>query len=52
MKIYHGFFISESEYVSNLDGLVKNLAEKINLDLMCLKCDNKGTKEFKVPSAV
>jgi hypothetical protein len=31
---------------------VKYLAEKINTGLMCIECDNKGTKDKKTPEAV
>ncbi len=33
-------------------GLIHYLAQKINIGLLCLYCENKGTKDFKYPEAV
>lgn len=52
MEINHGFFVVESSYVKNLSGLLKYLAEKINIGLLCIQCENKGTKDFKTGAAV
>ena len=52
MSSSHSFFISEEKYLINLEGLLKYLAEKINLGFLCIYCDNQGTKGFKTGSAV
>ena len=52
MRLSHSFFISEEKYLTNLEGLLKYLAEKINIGLLCIYCDNQGTKGFKSGSAV
>lgn len=52
MRISHSFFIIEETFLTNLQGLLKFIAEKINLGLLCLYCDNKGTKGFKTAEAV
>lgn len=51
MEKFHGFFVAEANYVSDLPGLIKYLAEKIHLGNICLECDNKG-KDFKSGEAV
>ncbi len=35
-----------------MEGLLRYLAEKINKGLLCVYCDNKGTKGFKSADAV
>jgi len=35
-----------------MKGLIKYLAEKINIGLLCVYCENQGTKDFKVAEAV
>jgi len=52
MQTSHGFFISEHRYCTNPEGLVKYLAEKINIGLLCLYCENQGTKGFKSAEAL
>lgn len=52
MKNIHSFFISEQEYCTNKEGLLKYLAEKINKGLLCLYCENKGTKDFKTAASL
>ena len=52
MQSSHSFFIAEEKFLINLDGLLKYLAEKIQIGLLCLYCDNKGTKGFKIGTAV
>lgn len=52
MKIAHGFFISEFEYIKDLKGLLNHLASKISVGLQCIYCENKGYKDFKYPEAV
>ena len=52
MNIKFGFFIREEKYISDLPGLLKYLAEKINIGLMCIYCDNKNTKGFSTAEAV
>lgn len=32
--------------------MIKYLAEKINIGIMCIYCENKQTKDFKSPQAV
>lgn len=52
MRVAHSFFISEEKYLTNMEGLLKYLAEKINVGLLCIYCDNQGAKGFKSGSAV
>ncbi len=52
MRSSHSFFISEEKFLTNLEGLLKYLAEKINVGLLCIYCDNQGTKGFKTGTAV
>lgn len=52
MEKKHGFFIPEKKYVSDMKGLLKYLAEKINIGLLCIECENKGYKDFKTPEAL
>jgi pre-60S factor REI1 len=52
MKKTHSFFISEQEYCKNIEGLLLYLGQKINIGLLCLYCENKGTKDFKNPQAL
>lgn len=52
MEKAHGFFIIERKYVIDLKGLIKYLAEKINIGMLCIQCENKGTKDFKSGEAV
>lgn len=35
-----------------MEGLIRYLAEKINVGLLCIYCENKKTKDFKSPQAV
>lgn len=52
MRKSHSFFISEEKYLINLEGLLNYLAEKINIGLLCIYCDNQGTKGFKTGAAI
>ena len=52
MKQVHSFFISEEDFCVNKEGLLRYLAEKINKGLLCLYCENKGTKDFKTASSL
>jgi pre-60S factor REI1 len=52
MKTVHGFFYCEELNLVDESGLLQYLAEKINVGLMCIYCENKGTKDFKTPEAV
>lgn len=47
MQNTHSFFISEEKFLVNLNGLLKYLAEKIHIELLCPYCDNKGFKTGK-----
>ena len=47
MKKRHSFFISAEEQCENKEGLLKYLGDKINKGLMCLYCENVGTRGFK-----
>jgi pre-60S factor REI1 len=38
----HGFFIPDVEYLTDLEGLVAYLAEKVKLGHFCLYCNGKG----------
>jgi pre-60S factor REI1 len=46
MSTLHGFFIAQSSYCRDVKGLLLYLHEKIEVGLMCLYCENKGTKDF------
>jgi len=52
MQAKHSFFIPAIEYVCDLNGLLHYLAEKIQVGLLCIFCDNKGCKAFKTGQAV
>ncbi len=52
MKKVHSFFISEEKCCKDVEGLIKYLAEKINIGILCLYCENKGTKDFKSSEAL
>lgn len=49
MRTAHGFFFAEDTYLVDKKGLVKYLAEKINVGLMCIQCE---TQEKKSAEAV
>ncbi|KAI9271447.1 non-SMC mitotic condensation complex subunit 1 [Sporodiniella umbellata] len=51
MKIYHGFFLPDIEYLEDPKGLVTYLSEKIVNDFTCLYCNGRG-KEWKSLFAV
>ncbi|CAO3702375.1 unnamed protein product [Rhizopus stolonifer] len=51
MKIYHGFFLPDIEYLEDPKGLVTYLSEKISNDFTCLYCNGRG-KEWKSLVAV
>jgi len=48
MNKVHGFFLSDPKYLVDTEGLLKYLAEKINIGNLCLYCENVGTKDFKI----
>lgn len=52
MNICHGFFIPDKEYLVNCKGLLNYLGRKITKGLLCIYCNNKGTKGFKNKQAV
>lgn len=52
MRRAHSFFILDDNFLINVEGLLKYLAEKINKGLLCIYCDNKGTKGFKSADAI
>ena len=51
MSKAHGFFIPDSEYLSDLPGLMAYLADKVSVGNICLYCNGKG-KGFHTTSAV
>lgn len=52
MKEEHGFSIYEDKYNNDVEGLLNYLSEKIHKGLICLYCNNKGTRDFKTPESV
>jgi pre-60S factor REI1 len=38
----HGFFIPDAEYISDLEGLITYLGEKVGIGHVCLWCNEKG----------
>lgn len=48
----HSFFVAAQEYCTNVAGLLKYLGNKINKGLMCLYCENAGTKGFHTREAL
>ena len=51
MSQEHGFFTPDLEYLTDLDGLMGHLAEKVGVWNMCLYCNEKG-KMFHSVEAV
>ncbi|CEG80213.1 hypothetical protein RMATCC62417_14582 [Rhizopus microsporus] len=51
MKVQHGFFLPDVEYLEDPKGLVAYLADKIINDFVCLYCNGRG-KEWKSLVAV
>ena len=47
----HGFFLPDLEYLEDIEGLMKYLAEKVGVGCMCLYCNEKG-KTFLSVEAV
>jgi pre-60S factor REI1 len=47
----HSFFVPDLEYLSDLEGLVKYLGEKVSVGNVCLFCSGKG-KSFWSMEAV
>lgn len=47
----HGFFIPDIEYLSDLEGLIKYLGEKVSVGNICLYCNGKG-RQIKSLEAV
>jgi pre-60S factor REI1 len=52
MRIQHSFFITDQIYCKKVEGLIGYLAEKINIGLLCLYCENQGIRDFKSAEAV
>lgn len=48
MSKSHGFFIPDIEYLTDLEGLLKYLGEKVGVDNMCLYCNEKGKTFYSV----
>lgn len=42
MQLVHSFFIPDVDYLSDLEGLLKYLGEKITVGWTCLTCNGKG----------
>jgi pre-60S factor REI1 len=51
MTRFHSFFIPDAEYMSDLEGLITYLGEKVGIGLRCLWCCDKG-KRFKTLHSV
>ncbi len=50
MSKAHGFFIPDSEYLSDLPGLVSYLADKVSIGNICLYCNGRGKGFHNVES--
>ena len=48
----HSFFISSAEQCTDLTGLMKYLGEKVQKQLICLDCNNEGTRGFQSAEAL
>lgn len=42
MSTVHSFFVPDTEYVVDLDGLLRYLGEKVARDFICLWCNDRG----------
>lgn len=51
MTVKHGFFIPDVEYLTDLEGLIAYLGEKVGIGHLCLWCNEKG-KAFHSLQAV
>lgn len=51
MSIAHSFFIPDTEYLQDLNGLLTYLGEKVAVGNVCLFCNGKG-REFRTIEAV
>uniref|UniRef100_T1IQQ3 C2H2-type domain-containing protein n=1 Tax=Strigamia maritima TaxID=126957 RepID=T1IQQ3_STRMM len=51
MTTEHSFFVPDVEYLADLEGLIKYLAEKVSCGNMCLWCNEKG-KAFHTTKSV
>lgn len=51
MRVAHSFFINDFKFCSDVEGLLKYLAEKIQKEIMCIYCENKG-RDFQTPEAI
>jgi len=52
MRLQHSFFISDVKYLTDLNGLLKYLGEKIHRGCLCIYCENHQCKDFKSGEAV
>ncbi|KAL5007591.1 hypothetical protein ScPMuIL_016397 [Solemya velum] len=51
MSLKHSFFIPDAEYLTDLEGLITYLGEKVGVGHLCLWCNEKG-KTFHSPQSV
>ncbi|XP_053374510.1 cytoplasmic 60S subunit biogenesis factor ZNF622-like isoform X2 [Mercenaria mercenaria] len=51
MTVKHSFFLPDADYISDLEGLVTYLGQKVGLGNVCLWCNEKG-KRFYTTEAV
>ncbi|XP_041365417.1 zinc finger protein 622-like [Gigantopelta aegis] len=51
MTVKHSFFIPDAEFVSDLEGLITYLGEKVGVGRVCLWCNEKG-KSFHSTKSV
>ncbi|XP_064614151.1 cytoplasmic 60S subunit biogenesis factor ZNF622-like isoform X2 [Liolophura sinensis] len=51
MTVKHGFFLPDAEYISDLEGLISYLGQKVGEGNVCLWCNEKG-RRFQSTQAV
>lgn len=51
MTVKHGFFLPDAEYLTDLEGLITYLGQKVGFGNLCLWCNEKG-KRFQSTQAV
>lgn len=48
MAVAHSFFVPDAEFVSDIEGLLMYLAEKVCRDFMCLWCNERGRSFYSI----
>jgi len=46
----HGFFIPDIEYLTDLEGLISYLGEKVSVGNLCLYCNERGKRFYSLPA--